>query len=60
MILHKVDLSGLHSSRCFVHSRNIEEILASKGEVAKRIDSSTDSIEISAEDVVKLGQINNH
>ena len=37
--------------------RNIEEILAAKGEHAKRIDSSSNMIEISAEDIVKLGKL---
>ena len=37
--------------------RNVEEILAGKGEHAKRIDLSSDTIEISDEDASKLAEL---
>lgn len=40
--------------------RNIEEILAAKGERAKIIDSSSNMIEISAEDIIKLGKLDSN
>ena len=41
----------------FYDCRNIEEILAGKGEHAKRIDSSSSTIEISGEDANKLAEL---
>ena len=52
---------GYFNTVCFIlhEYRNIEEILAAKGEHAKIIDGSSNTIEISDEDAAKLAKINN-